>query len=452
MVRVGLLVLLLACPAFGQERLSLEEARALATELIAHGQPAAARELALGLLQANAEDIDALLLLSRANRALGDTAQALDAGRKAWGLAKTDTERFVVASVMAQAHSSAEQFTRSQIWLRRAAQAAPSDQMEALAARDYAVLRNANPLTIKLSFSALPSNNINNGTSNNKLTFAYLPGALSAIEWEVPASNRPLSGLALTGQAELTYRLARTKASQTDLHLDVFAQGYVLSSETKRTAPNVTAKSLAYQQVSLGVSHAWLSEGASGPFSAELTVTQAVYGGDPYTRDIALSFARQWKLGDTQVFSAAISGNQTTYQSDGSRATGLAVRGAWQHTLSNADVFGLSLNKSKVISDRPDRGYDAIGAQISYDFGTIGPGLDLALSGSVENRVYIASNLDPAGRTDLRTSLQVNVGLPDLSLYGFAPVATLSANRTDSSVPFFDTEGVRLGVQVKSTF
>jgi hypothetical protein len=452
LLRLGLVALLLASPVIGQERLSLEEGRQLATSLISNGQPWAAREIALALLQANPRDLDALILLSRAERALGNTEDALDAGRRAWSVAETDVDRFVVASVMAQAHSTAAQFTRAQFWLRRAAEAAPNDQMEAFAARDYGVLRHANPLSFKLSFSVLPSNNINNGNSNNKLTFAYLPGALASLEWEVPAASRPLSGLALTGQVELSYRLARSERSQTNLNLDLFAQGYVLSAESKRTAPGVTAESLGYQQISLGLSHSWLAEGASGPFSAEFTLSQSIYGGNPHTRDAALSLARQWKLENGQVYSALVSVNQTTYLADQSRANGVAVRGAWQQSLGNADVLGLSIGASKVISDRPDRGFGAVSAQVSYDFGTVGKGLDLSLAGAVEKRVYVASNLDPAGRSDLRTSVQVDLGLPDLAIYGFAPVASLSANRTNSTVPFFDTEAVRLGFQVKSTF
>lgn len=438
--------------AYADQRVSLQEGRVLATELIANNQPAAAREIALGLLQANPRDIDALILLSRAERALGNTKTALDAGKAAWALADTQAKRFVVASVIAQAHSSAANFTRAQFWLRRAEQAAPNDQLSALAARDYGVLRRANPWSFNLTLGAMPTNNVNNGNSNSTLTFAYLPGSLANIAWPVPADSRPLSGLALTGQAQLSYRIAKTQRTQTAVNLAVFAQGYVLSDSAKSSAPDVVAQSLGYQQATVGLSHTWAPEGSSGLYSADLSFTAAFYGGDPYTTDVALTFGRQWQHGEAQVFSASIAGNQTTYRSNGSQTNGLALRGAWQRTLANADVIGLSLNASEVHSPLADRGYAALGAQVSYDFGEVFQGVEVLVSGSLEQRVYDASRYDPAGRQDIRTSLQVNIGLPVISFYGFEPVATVATNTTTSSVPFFETESVRLGLQIKSKF
>jgi hypothetical protein len=439
-------------PAKAEQRLSLDEARTLGQTLIADNQPAAAREIALGLLQADGNDIGALILLSRAERALGNTAAALKAGRIAWGVSRDPAERFVVASVMAQAHASAENFTRAQLWLRRAAENAPNEQLAALAARDFGVLRQANPWTINLSFGAMPSDNVNNGNSNSTLTFAYLPGALANLAWEVPADDRPLSGVALTGQVQLSYRLAQTPQSQTTVGLTLFAQGYVLSDSARATAPDVTARSLGYQQATVNLSHNWATEGASGPFSTDLSLTESAYGGDPYTRDIALSFGRQWQLENAQVFSAALAGNHTTYHADGSTSKGASLRGAWQQTLGNADTFGMALNATQVSADRPDRGYSGIGVQLSYDFGEVMQGVELSVSGSLEQRVYDRSSYDPAGRTDIRSALQMNIGLPVAAFYGFEPVATLSANQTNSTVPYFETRSIRLGLQVKSSF
>lgn len=452
LIWAGVISLFMTMPTMGEERISLDEARALGIALISNRQPAAAREIALGLLQADSKDIDALLLLSRAERALGNTAPAVEAGRLAWSEVKTDADRFVVASVMAQAHASAENFTRAQFWLRRAAQAAPSEQLSALAARDFAVLRNANPLSFKLSFSAMPSDNVNNGNSNGTLTFAYLPGALANIEWEVPPDSRPLSGLAMTGQIELSYRVARTSRSQTNFNFDFASQTYVLSNQAKRTAPDVTAQSLGYQQASIGLSHAWLPEGASGPFSVDLSLSKSFYGGASYTRNVALTFGRLWQPVDGQTYSASITASQTAYLFDNSRTNGVTLRGAWQKTLANTDLLGMSISTSTHESLRPDRGYMAIGAQISYDFGDVGRAIQLAVAGSVETRVYDSSSFDPAGRYDVRTTIQANVGLPKFAVYGFTPVASISANQTNSSVPYFETEALRVGLNVKSTF
>jgi tetratricopeptide (TPR) repeat protein len=448
-----MLSLALAAPAVqAQQRLSLTDARALAVDLIADGQPAAALVIASGLLEANPRDVEALVLVSRAERALGNTDTALDAGRAAWHYASTQGERFVIASVMAQAHASAGQFSRAQLWLRRAAQAAPNDQMAALAARDYGIVRQANPWAVNLSLGIVPSNNINNGNSNATLTFAYLPGALATIAWEVPADDRPLSGVAVTAEAELTYRLAQTARSRTEIGLSLFGQGYVLSSSARATAPDVTPRSLGFQQATVSLGHSWMPEGASGPYSVELGYTHAIYGGAPYTRDLSLAVARQWNLSDTQVLAATAVLDRTTYLSDNSHSNGVSLRASWQQTLANDDRLSLAFSIGGVNSGRADRGHDAIGLQASYDFGQVSEALTLSVAASVEHRVFDRSSYDPAGREDLRSSLQVNMGLPTMAFYGFEPVATLSANRTRSSVPFFETEAMRLGLQLRSRF
>lgn len=438
--------------ASAEQRLSLEDARTLAQTLIVENQPAAARDIALGLLQADASDVNALIILSQAERALGNTAAALEAGRSAWRVSDAATERFVVASVMAQAHASAANYTRAQFWLRRAAEFAPNEQMAALAARDFGVLRQANPWSVNLSFGVSPTDNVNNGNSNSTLTFAYLPGALAQVAWEVPADDRPLSGVALTGQVQLSYRLAQSPQSQTAIGLTLFAQGYVLSESARATAPDVTARSLGYQQATVSLSHNWATAGGAGPYSAELALTESIYGSDPYTRDVALSFGRQWQIEPDQVFSAALTGSETTYHADGSTANSVSLHGAWQKTLGNSDSLGIALNATRVSADRPDRGYAGFGMQLSYDFGEVLEGVDLSISGSLEQRVYDRSSYDPAGRTDIRSTLQMNVGLPVAAVYGFEPVATLSANQTNSTVPYFETQSIRLGLQVKSSF
>ncbi|MGL5012446.1 MAG: hypothetical protein ACRC6I_21465 [Paracoccaceae bacterium] len=441
-----------AGPTFAQERLSLDEAREFASELLMQNQPAAAREIALGLLQADANDIGALLLLSRAERALGNTDAAVGAGRAAWRASQTDAEKFISASAIAQAHAAAENYGRAQNWLRRAVEAAPTPEYAALAAQDYALVRQENPLSVQLAFGALPTDNVNNGNSNDTITFAYLPGALANIAFEVPADDRPVSGLLLTGQVQLSYRLARTPTSQTAIGLGIFGQTYVISESGKARAPDVTSASLTYQQASVSLTHTWLPAASTNPYSLDLSYAQSSYGGDPYTRDLGLTLGRQWRVDEADRYAVSAAFTRTTYLADGSDADALNLRGAWNRTLANDDVFGLSFSANRVFSDRPDRGYDALGAQISYNFGEVAPWVDLSVSASLEKRVYDVSSYDPAGRSDLRSALQINVGLPELDFYGFEPVATVSANRTNSSVPYFETESIRMGIQIRSSF
>jgi len=46
----------------------------------------------------------------------------------------------------------------------------------------------------------------------------------------------------------------------------------------------------------------------------------------------------------------------------------------------------------------------------------------------------------------------LDIGLQNIQFYGFEPVMTVQARRTDSSVARFDTEGVQIGLNLRSSF
>ena len=82
------------------------EMRAAATHALAVGDDRTALHLAGALLARDPQDGAALILQSRAARNLGDNATALKAGRAAWRLARSDSDRYAAALVTAQALSS----------------------------------------------------------------------------------------------------------------------------------------------------------------------------------------------------------------------------------------------------------------------------------------------------------------------------------------------------------
>lgn len=120
----------MVAPACAQDaRLTREEGRNFAVQLLRSNQPATAKAIAESLLSADPQDPIALTLLSQAERNLGNFAPARQAGQAAWAYATFDEERFAAATVTAQALASDGKFTRAQFWLRRAGNFAPSDAM-----------------------------------------------------------------------------------------------------------------------------------------------------------------------------------------------------------------------------------------------------------------------------------------------------------------------------------
>ena len=80
-----------------ENRLSRPEARALATSFLRQDQPMAAHALALGLLEVDARDYDALMVLSRAEVELGRPKKSEIAARRACRVGQNTDEKLAAA-------------------------------------------------------------------------------------------------------------------------------------------------------------------------------------------------------------------------------------------------------------------------------------------------------------------------------------------------------------------
>ena len=137
--------------------LSPGEMRDLSAKALDAGHPETALELTSALLQRDADDVQALLIRSRAARDSGDFTLARDMAGRAWSLSGTDPEaRYAAALATAQALSSQGKRTRAQIWLRRAAQIAPTEQARQMAVRDFRYVRSRNCWATDLTFGIGP--------------------------------------------------------------------------------------------------------------------------------------------------------------------------------------------------------------------------------------------------------------------------------------------------------
>jgi len=446
-------------PVFGQPtsgsdsvRISLEQGEGLARQLLRSGQPEAARAIASALLQADDQDSQAYVILAQSELMLGNQDAALSAARSAWRTAENKRRKFEAAFTMADILAAQESYTRSQIWVRRAIQNAPGPQSEQIAIAAFRNVRQANPLAIELSFGITPSDNVNSGNSNETITFAYLPGVLAEIEWSVPEEQLPLSGVELSLNTDFRYRISESATSQTSLEFGIYGRTYVMSDSARLTAPEVTGESLSYARASFGLLHQWRPEGAQSPYSASITYAHSWYGGSPYRHEIIGDIGTQFELSPTDMLDVS-AGARYSYNIDsGVDVMTYSLRGRWSRKLENDDVAGLIGQLAHSTSDASDAAYTGITIGVTYDFGDIAPGVDLTTSYIDQYRVYQTSTLDPAGREDRITSLSVAVGFQNVDFYGFEPVLSLQGRRTDSTVPRYDTEGLLLGLNLRSSF
>ncbi|SLN21729.1 tetratricopeptide repeat protein [Pseudooctadecabacter jejudonensis] len=433
-------------------RIAASDGPDFARRLLRAGEAEAARQVVLALLQATPDASSVHLLHAQTLMALGRTGDARDAGRTAWRTAASGRDRFSAAFTMADILAADEAYTRSQLWLRRALQAAPDDRRRSLAVSAFRRVRQENPLAVELTFGAAPSNNVNSGNSNEAITFAYLPGFLGEIEWLVPPDQRPLSGIELSLQTNIRYRIAQTETSRTALEFGAYGRSYFMSDEARDTAPDVTGESLSYVQVSFGILHQWTPASTGQPFSANLTYSHDWAGGHPLRQDLAATFGAQHHFSPDTRLSVSTTARFTDRLGSSDDVFTASLRGLWSTEFENDDSLGLTAQYAVAASSSTDLSYDALTLGISYDFGEIGAGLDLKSSWTEQWRTYETSVFDPAGRDDKISTVRLDIGLQDVEFYGFEPVMNVTGRRTDSSVPRFDTEGVQLGFDLRSSF
>ncbi|MDG1868800.1 MAG: hypothetical protein P8J00_13885 [Yoonia sp.] len=117
-----------------------------------------------------------------------------------------------VQGAIAIAHTRLENFTRAQLWLRRAAQYAPDDATKAVVAKDFRTVRERNPWSSSLRFGIFPRSNINNGSTAE---IYYLPGLDFPLTLQ--PSSRALSRFEISGGFSSQYRLHLDDVSATFL-------------------------------------------------------------------------------------------------------------------------------------------------------------------------------------------------------------------------------------------
>lgn len=148
-----------ATHAFAQNQsisLTLPQVRAMAIEALGAQDPQLALKLGQGLLLANPKDAYAFFIIAKAQQAMNNPTKARRAASRAFRFAKSREEKFAISQLAARLAYEEERLTLSQIWLRRSATLATTDDHQNQIARDYRRLRAENPLNIQLRFSLAP--------------------------------------------------------------------------------------------------------------------------------------------------------------------------------------------------------------------------------------------------------------------------------------------------------
>ncbi|GGF83353.1 Protein of unknown function [Mameliella alba] len=438
---------LMSAPAGAEAvRMSVDEARGAAARALMAGQAELALVLAEGVLLGAPGDTDALMMKSRALSQLGRSAEAAEAARLVFGGTNDERERFFSAMLMAQARASGGRPGVAQLWLRRAAQMAPDDQLKAVAVRDFRQLRRLTPWRLSLDLSVEPSDNLNGAPRTNRFTFAGLPF--------VNPSAVPLSGERYVLGADYVRRVPLSETRRLNLGLSTEFQRVRFSQEARDKVPGI--RDADYRQDALALSLGYEARGQDGSWlgKSQLSVTRHWLGGQlfadaarldlSYGQTIApgLIGALRYGYEVEERHDAAVRDAQT-------RELGLTLTRAYGRS-----TLGLDLLVSDTASDSRLVARESARAALSYRLGKpvkgVLPRLTLAWEVTDFDMGPTTFWIEP--RRDEELTVSLDLLLPNYDLYGFAPEIGVSFRDRSSNYTIYETRGTDLRLGLKSVF
>lgn len=439
----------LACPALAQEgptRLSREDAREFAIFLLRERQPLAAREISLGLLQADAEDAAALNILAQAELSLGRLEAAEEAGRRAYRAADgEDLQKFTAAFTVAEALSRQGKLTAAQLWLRRAGGATDDDRLENAARRVYRGVEAANPWRITGSLNVAPSSNVNNGSEDAGVTI----GGLVFVN---PAAL-PLEGTSVDSSFVIE------RSFQGDRRDFTFGFGardtrVFLTTDAKNSAsPALRNDDFSSSAVELTFGARVVPDGAQAVYAFNATVSRDWRGGDALVNTYALSGRRSWVHEGRQQRSLRLGyARQDRLDSDNLSANVWSLAGTVSQPV---DSGSLALDAALVRTSSASAfvANTTVTAGIGYAHASEVLGVLPTVRARLTHRDY---DEVAVGFTDIRRDWEVELGLevavPDFSVLGFVPTVGITAERNNSSVAAYSTKQIDLRFGYRSSF
>jgi len=428
-----------------ETNLSPQQARFVAREAIKQGNLDVANALSSALLARDANDAEALMVRAMLQRAAGD----LDGARETAGRAHANTDipalKFDAAMLVADILTREEKYTRAQIWLRRADQAANDDQRKTLVANAYRVVQRRNPLRVQLRFSLNPSNNVNNGAETTLIEIGGLP-------FRIDDSGLKLGGYEASAGVSLAYRFSESETQKTEAIAELYYRHVWLDSDAKEIAPDAKGSDYNYATVVTGLRQQRLIWPDLGITQATGLLGQSWYGDKGLARWAELQLSQMVKQSDVSAlrFGATLrSERRLDNDINDARTLGLSVEYLRGLGDSGAYSVGLSVRDIRSESATVDGLSYAVTASRSFPrIGAVLPKINLR----AETRDYQKWATTADGREDDTLSLSLDMVFPDVTYYGFAPQLAVSARRTWSDVDIYDRNQFSVGLTAVSRF
>ena len=340
--------------------------------------------------------------------------------------------------------------------MRRASQVAPNAAAQRAVADDFRTVRNANPWSTSLRFGALPTSNVNNGSSSDIFYFAGLP-----FPFTISGDGRALSGMAVSAGIDTRYQIHTDQTSATFLTASVNARSYVLSDAARAQAPGAKGSDYADASVQFGIAHNRVLTQGANPTSFSINVGQSWYGGLPTfdgqhidTRFANARLRHSWTLSDTDRLNVSLSRDVTDKLSFNSklRSHKTSLTATWTHAWPNSDTFRFGATVTRNDSPTPDSDYKSVTYRVNYDFDKPYNGILFGLGLDVEKRDVGQSIYVTEPRNDTNIGVSLSMQFKEFAFYGFEPVVKLERRRNRSNADLFDRDYSSIGFDLRSSF
>lgn len=427
--------------------LSVGEMRVATAALLEQGQSQQAYRFAGALLERDPDDIDALLLRSRAARNIGRMAEARRTARRAWELAETDDFRFAAALANAQALATQGARTRAQLWLRRAAQVAPNDRARALARRDFQYVRSRNKWATQLSFNIAPSSNINNGSTHKTSRLFDLP-----FEFTLQNEALALSGTEISFGFDTRYRVSETRRRALDLTFGADHTTFRLSDDAKDRAPDAKGSDFAQTRLDLGLRQQHKVADNRGLLSYGVGFGRLNYAGEPLYNALRANISYRHALSRRSLGQLSLRAERQQGFDTRRDADSLSVDAALTQTLGKGHRLTLALGHTTSTSDADFLDYTQDRVSVRF-----APAIELFSTRATFGLGFSRKDHDRSvytseGRHEERWSASATFVMTGIDYYGFVPTVTLSASRTEANLNLFETENVGIEMGIRSSF
>jgi hypothetical protein len=439
-----------ATAAKGERVVSKATARLIGLQAIRENRPEAAVTVAQRMLDADKTDSFAHFLLATAYLYLNRLPEAQASGKTAYQTATSEEQRHHAARITALAAYRLEHHNSAQWWLRKSAEAAPTDLSRAQTVAAFQAVKAQNPLAVKLAFSIAPSDNVNGGSSGQYNIIDGLPfiGQLSP-------DAQALKGTVAQAAGQLSYRLAQTSQSLTQLEFGVNLRHVRLGKAERALMEGKPGFDAARAEI--GLTHVMQQTDSAHRFTLNATLGRQTYEQGGNYGFARLGFGHRVALAPDMTLDSLLTAEARSARQGADRGERTyALRGTLMRAFSGGDVASLAAYVSRLDAPLAGRSATSLGAQLGYALGQpIGP---LSLSGSVGYLAtsyagYAIAGLDvPGGRNDTSAFIEMKLSLGAVSYAGFAPEVTLRHQRSSSNVSRFDSQESSVTLGLKSLF